>query len=126
MMSMACSCSRCHCEQREAISAVRQEIASACCARLAMTKSHPLRIEYRFLPRPVAAQRALVADRVGPLEDPVLPGGETGEDFRFHGLGSAEAQIGFHAGEGVGREARAFLQEDADLVLPIDVVERKG
>src|SRR5215470_6419619 len=51
---------------------------------------YPLRVEHRFLAGAVAAQRALVADRVGPLEDPVLPGGEAREDFRFHGLGSAE------------------------------------
>src|SRR6478672_1423895 len=88
--------------------------------------SHSPRVEDRLLAGAVALERALLADRIRPLEDPVLPGGEAGEDFRFHGLGSAEAQVGFQAGKGVGREARAFLQEDADLGLPVDVVERKG
>src|SRR5262252_6411153 len=49
--------------------------------------SHPPRIEHRLLAGAVALERALLADRVGALEDPVLPGGEAGEDFRLHGLG---------------------------------------
>src|SRR6476469_4114649 len=40
---------------------------------------HPLQIEIRFLPRAVARERALRADRVRPLENPVLPGGEPRE-----------------------------------------------
>ena len=46
--------------------------------------------------------------------------------FRFHGLGPDEAQIGFHAGETVGRERGALLEEHPDLVVPIDIVEREG
>ena len=46
--------------------------------------------------------------------------------FDFHRLRPAEAQIRLQAGEAVGREARALLEEDADLVLPVDVVEREG
>src|ERR1700716_4139595 len=88
--------------------------------------SHASRIKYRFLACAVALERALLADRVGTLEDPVLPGGEAGEYLGFHGLGAAEAQVGFEPGEAVGRKARALLQEHANLVLPIDVVERKG
>src|SRR5215468_7956695 len=88
--------------------------------------SYPSRIEHRLLAGAVALERPLLADRVGALEDPVLPGGEAGEDFRFHGLGPAEAQIGFEPGEPIGREARALLQEHADLVLPVDVVERES
>src|SRR5713226_7555137 len=87
---------------------------------------HPLRVEHRLLAGAVAAQRAFLADRVRPLEDPVLPRGEAGEDFRFHGLGPAETQVRFETGERVGRKARALLEEDADLVLPVDVVEREG
>src|SRR5262249_3453751 len=92
----------------------------------ARSASHPLGVEDRLLAGAVAAQRALLADRVGALEDPVLPGGKAGKDFRFHGLGPAEAQIGLEPGERVGREARTLLQEHADLVVPIDVVKRKG
>src|ERR1700685_292502 len=73
--------------------------------------SHSRHIELRLLAGSVAAQRAGLADRVGALEDPVLPRGQAGEDFRFHGLGTGEAQIRFHAGEAVGRKARALLEE---------------
>src|ERR1700689_1771913 len=83
-------------------------------------------VEHRLLPGAVALQCALLADRVWALEDPVLPRGQPGEDFRFHGLGPGEAQIGLHAGETVRREARAFLEEHAHFVVPIDVVEREG
>src|SRR5215813_15173313 len=88
--------------------------------------SHPACIEYRLLAGAVALERALLADGVGALENPVLPGGEAGEDFRLHGLRAAEAQVGLEPGEPVGGEARALLQEHADLVLPVDVVEREG
>ncbi len=40
--------------------------------------------------------------------------------------GPAKAQVRLQAGHRVGREARALLQEDAHLVLPIDVVEGEG
>src|SRR5262249_23560567 len=49
-------------------------------------RSHPLQIEIRLLPRPVARQRAFGTDRIRPLEDPVLPGGQPREDFRLHRL----------------------------------------
>src|SRR5215207_3764344 len=86
---------------------------------------YPRHIELRLLAGAVTAQRAVFADGVGTLEDPVLPCGEAREDLRFHGLRSDEAQIGFHAGEAVGRERRAFLQEYPQLVVPVDIVERK-
>src|SRR5258708_22786439 len=87
---------------------------------------HPRHIELRLLAGAVALERAVLADRVGALKDPVLPRRQAREDFRFHGLGPDEAQIGFHAGEAVGREAGALLEEHPDLVLPVDVVEREG
>src|ERR1700694_4887833 len=90
------------------------------------TKLHSRRVELRLLAGTIAAQRAFLADRVGALEYPVLPRGEAREDFRFHGLGSDEAQIGFHAGEAIGRERGALLEEHPDLVIPIAIVERKG
>src|SRR6185295_15340624 len=82
-------------------------------------------IELRLLAGAVAAQRALFADRVGALEDPVLPGGQAREDFRFHCLRPTETEVCFETGEAVGREACALLKEDADFVLPVDVVERE-
>src|SRR6476661_2925319 len=95
-------------------------------AHAARPSSHPLRIEHGLLARAVAAQCALFADGVGALEDPVLPGREPGKDLRFHGFRPAEAKVRLQAGEAVWREARALLEEDADLVLPVDVVEREG
>src|SRR3982074_1525405 len=84
------------------------------------------RIELRLLAGAVALERAVLADRVGALEDPVLPRRQAREDFRFHGLGPDEAQVGFHAGETVGRKAGAFLEKHPDLVVPVDIVEREG
>src|SRR4029079_14039140 len=90
------------------------------------TGSNSARIEGRLLAGAVAFERAFLADGIGTLADPILPGVQAREDFRFHGLGTAEAQIGFEPGEAVGREARALLQEHADLVFPVDVVECEG
>src|SRR5690242_21061848 len=91
-----------------------------------MASSNPLRVEHRLLAGAVAPQRARIADRVRPLEDPVLPGGEARKNLRFHRLRPGEAQVRLQAGEGIGGKARALLEEDADLVLPVDVVEREG
>src|SRR2546426_10271331 len=60
--------------------------------------SNPLPIELRLAAGPEELQRAALADRVGPAEDPVLPGRESAEDFGLHRLGADEAQAGFHAG----------------------------
>src|SRR3954467_11001534 len=88
--------------------------------------SNSARIEGRLLAGAVALERAFLADGIGTLEDPVLPGGQAREDFRFHGLGTAEAQIGFEPGEAIGREARALLQEHADLVFPAAIGGGEG
>src|SRR5712672_806882 len=66
--------------------------------------SNSRHIELRLLAGAVAPQRAVLADRVGTLEDPVLPGGQPREDFRFHRFRTGETQIGFHSGEAVRRE----------------------
>ena len=42
----------------------------------------------------VAFQRACLTDRVRPLENPVLPGGQSAEDPRLHRLRAGEAQVG--------------------------------
>src|SRR5215467_12731890 len=102
-------------------------VALAICYPLfASPLSHPARVERRLLAGAVALERAFLADGVGALENPVLPRREAGEDFRFHGLGAAEAQIRFQSGKRVSGKARALLEEHADLVLPVDVVEREG
>src|SRR3974390_272401 len=98
----------------------------ACSLSGTIRSSNPRHVETRLLAASVAPQGALLADRVGTLEDPVLPGGEARKNLRFHGLRADKAQIGFHAGEAVGREAGAFLEEHPDLVVPVDVVEREG
>src|SRR5690349_8245639 len=87
---------------------------------------HAVAVELGFLALAVYLQRAFLADGVGPLEDPVLPGGEPSEDARGHVLAAREAQIGLQAGEGVGRHARPLLDRDTDLVAPVDVVRRRG
>src|SRR5260370_33306609 len=87
--------------------------------------SNSARVECRFLSGAVALERALLPDGVRALENPVLPGGEAREDFRFHRFGAAEAQIGFEPGERIGRKARPLLQKHADLILPVDVMSAK-
>src|ERR1700692_2286999 len=87
---------------------------------------NPRHIELRPLTGAVAPQRAGLADRVGALKDPVLPGRQAGKDFRFHGLRSDEAQVGFHAGETVWRKTGALLEEHPDLVVPVDIMQRGG
>src|SRR5580704_4058704 len=90
------------------------------------TNSHPRHIELRLLATSVAPERAVLADRVGALKNPVLPRRQAREYLRFHGFGPGKAQVGFHAGEAVGRERGAFLEEQPDLIVPVDVVEREG
>src|SRR5690606_6807084 len=74
----------------------------------------------------VLRQRALGADRVRALEDPVLPGAQAGEDLRVGVLGAGEAEGGLHAGQRVRREAHALLNRDADVVVPVDLVGCDG
>src|SRR5579883_1996215 len=90
------------------------------------SRSHPPLVELAALAAAVALERARLARRVGTLEDPVLPGGEPAEDLALDGLGAGEAERGLHAGERVGREARALLEDEAYLVGPVDVVGGEG
>ena len=60
------------------------------------------------------------------LEDPVLPGAQTTEDFGLHGLRSNKSQIGLHADHGIGGIARALFEEKTELVFPIDIIRREG
>ena len=59
---------------------------------------HSRHIKLRLLAGAVAAQRAVFTDRVGALEDPVLPGGESSEDAGLRRFRAGEAQIGFKPG----------------------------
>jgi len=74
----------------------------------------------------VESQRAPLADGVGTLEDPVLPGGEPAEDLAVAVFGAGEAQVGLHSGQSVGRQAATLLDRDPHLVLVVDVVGDDG
>ena len=61
--------------------------------------SDPLRIVFGAYAAAVALQRAVLADGVGPLEDPVLPRAQPAENLGFHGFRTGEAQIGLEPGK---------------------------
>src|SRR5258708_26465392 len=75
-------------------------------------------MESRFRAAAVQLQRAELAYRVGANEDPVLPGRKPAEDAGLHGFPAWETQIRFHAGEGVGGEARAPFVFHSPPFLP--------
>src|SRR5262245_31006091 len=76
--------------------------------------------------RSVRREGALFADRVRPLKDPVLPGGEPAEDLRFHRFGAGKSEIGFHAGERIRRECRTSFDGESNLVVPVELVRHEG
>src|SRR5882762_7726690 len=80
---------------------------------------HSLPIEFYWCASSVDLERAVGAYRVGANENPVLPRGETAEDAGFQRFVSAEAEIGFEAGEGVGRLCGAGLDGLAEFVFPV-------
>src|SRR5260370_31500168 len=92
---------------------------------LMLASSHSSRVEHRLLAGAVAPERALLADRIGTLEDPVLPGGEAGEDFRLHGLGATEAPGGLEPGQTVRGKAPALLQAHAAPALVVHFIPRE-
>src|SRR5882724_11258070 len=79
-------------------------------------------VEFGFAAGSEDFQCAVFADGIGAIENPVLPGGQASEDARFHGLGAGEAEVGFHAGQRIGRQVGAFLDRDAHFLIPVDVV----
>src|SRR5271165_7283228 len=88
--------------------------------------SDSIPVEGGTLPGAEPAQRAVRAGRVGPVEYPVLPGGQPAEDLRFHGLWAGEPVVGLQAGERVGAEAGPLLGRDPDFLVPVDVIRREG
>src|SRR5262249_54040895 len=82
---------------------------------------HPLFVERWGYAATVKFQRALLADSVWALEDPVLPRRQAAEDLGLHCLRPGEPQIRFHAGYRVGRKARALLEHHAHFVIPIEI-----
>src|SRR3954468_12836898 len=88
--------------------------------------SSSLIVELRLRGLAVVRERALRADGVGALENPVLPRGEASENLRVQIFGAGETERRLHARERVGRERRALFDGDAYLVLPVEVVRREG
>src|SRR2546430_17098755 len=88
--------------------------------------SHARPVELGLLARPKQLEGSVLADRVRPAEDPVLPGGEPAENTRRHALAAAEAQILFEARQRIGRERGALLDGDAQLIVPVDLVRGSG
>ena len=64
--------------------------------------SDALPVEFRLVPRAEDLERALFTGGVGPVEDPVLPGGEAREDFGVQRFGAGEAEARLHAGQCIG------------------------
>ncbi len=87
---------------------------------------HAFPVEFRLVAAAEHLERTGLAHGIRADEDPVLPRREPTEHARFHRLGAGEAQVGLHPGQRVGREACAFLERDADLVGPIEIVGRGG
>src|SRR5262249_15949772 len=82
---------------------------------------HPLFVERWGYAAAVKFQRAVLADSVWALEDPVLPCRQAAEDFSLHCLRAGEPQIRFHAGHRVGRKARTLLEHHAYFISPIEI-----
>src|SRR5579885_1294341 len=88
--------------------------------------SYPLPAEGRRDAAAIEPERALFADRVGTLEDPVLPGAQAAENLGLQRLGPGKAQIRLHPRQRVGREARALLKQHAQLVVPVEILVGRG
>src|SRR5262245_23921546 len=69
--------------------------------------SRALPIELRPPLLAVRLERALLADGIRALEDPVLPRGEPAEDLRLHRLRTGKTEVRFESGHRVRRERRA-------------------
>src|SRR6266498_4226946 len=83
-------------------------------------------VESRLVAGAEYLQRAGLAHGIRAAENPVLPRGKAAEDARFHRLDDAEAQVRFHAGQRVGRQAGALLERDPDLLGPVELVGGGG
>src|SRR5579871_1794950 len=96
--------------------------ASSRCSR----RSHAAHVVFAAHAGSVALQGTLFSGGVRSLENPVLPGTEASEYPGFHRLSSCKPEICLHARHRVRGEARPFLQEEANFVIPVDLVESEG
>ena len=55
-----------------------------------------------------------------------MPGGEAAEDARLEGFVGTEAEIGFEAGQAVGRKGGAGFDGLAEFVFPVEIVGGDG
>src|SRR6516164_6853602 len=83
-------------------------------------------VETRPTTAAVSLQGAVLANRVGPGKDPILPGRQTAEDLGRDSLAAGKAQIRLHSGQCIGGEACTLLERQPDLVLPVELVWGKG
>src|SRR6266403_2400349 len=67
-------------------------------------------------------QRTGCSNGVRANEDPVLPRGKPAKNAGFERFGRTETQIGFEAGERVGRLRGAGFNGLANFVFPIEVI----
>src|SRR5207248_112437 len=88
--------------------------------------SNPLPTEVRLNAAAIALERAVVADRIGALEDPVLPRAQAAEDLGLHRLRAGEAQVCLHRAQRIRREAGAPLEHDPQFVVPVEILDRGG
>src|ERR1700722_4933144 len=64
----------------------------------------------------------MLAGRVGPDENPVLPRRQSSKNFRLDRFRTRKTQASFHASKRVGRKASALLDGHANFVVPIQFV----
>src|SRR5580658_9520116 len=74
--------------------------AGSCVNPKNRSRSYPFPVERGLFALAVNLERALVADGVRTLEDPVLPGGEAAEDAGIERLRTVEAQVRLERSQG--------------------------
>src|SRR5260370_7669930 len=88
-------------------------------------RSDALPVESSLVAASEDFQRAGLSHRIGPDEDPVLPGGEPAENACFQRLARPESQARFHSRQRVRGETGALLDGEADLTVPVERIRRR-
>src|SRR5262249_47052084 len=68
----------------------------------------------------------MFAYRVGALKDPILPCGQSSEDFRLGRFLSRKTQRSLHTGQSVRRKGSALFNRDSDLIVPVQLIQRES